>query len=121
MRPGVAYDLVSVQTYEAALWADKGWTFGGWQFRPPTGEVLKDGKLVTTLTETEAETLNVLIKAAPLPLPRRTVVEEMRRMNCYWHADTVKTVVSRLRAKLGQRVIVTESRGYRFNPEAWLL
>ena len=94
--------------------------FGRWRFRATTGAVLYDGEPVTRLTETESETLDLLIRAYPLPVPRDVLIQEMRRVECYGNINTIKVVIRRLRHKLGDRVVSTHAWGYRFNPEDWL-
>ena len=102
------------------FWESRAIRFGEFEFRPETGEVRESGNVVARLSETESETLMVLIKVYPLPIPRRGLVREMQRIGCYWHPDTVKVVVSRLRSKLGARIIETHARGYLFTPDVWL-
>jgi DNA-binding response OmpR family regulator len=103
-----------------SFWANRSHRFGAYEFRPETGEVLVEGEVVAQLTETEAETFNVLIRVYPLPVPRRRLVEEMRRLGCYWHIDTAKVVIARIRTKLGPGIIETHSRGYLFSPRFWV-
>ncbi len=103
-----------------SFWSTRAHRFGTYEFRPETGEVLVDGVAHAQLTETEAETFNVLIRVYPLPVPRRRLVEEMRRLGCYWHIDTAKVVVARIRHKLGAGIIETHPRGYLFNPTYWV-
>ena len=103
-----------------SFWATRAHHFGRYEFRPETGEVLLDGVVAAQLTETEAETFNVLIRVYPLPVPRRRLVQEMRRLGCYWHIDTAKVVVARIRSKLGAGIIETHPRGYLFSPGQWV-
>jgi DNA-binding response OmpR family regulator len=103
-----------------SFWSTRAHRFGAYEFRPETGEVLHDGAPFAQLTETEAETFNVLIRVYPLPVPRRRLVEEMRRLGCYWHIDTAKVVVARIRHKLGAGSIETHPRGYLFTPAYWI-
>jgi DNA-binding response OmpR family regulator len=103
-----------------SFWSNRAHRFGAYEFRPETGEVLRAGLPCAQLTETEAETFNVLIRVYPLPLPRRRLVEEMRRLGCYWHVDTAKVVVARIRSKLGAGIIETHPRGYLFSPAFWI-
>jgi DNA-binding response OmpR family regulator len=103
-----------------AFWSSRAYRFGPYEFRPETGEVLCDGAVQAQLTETEAETFNVLIRVYPLPVPRRKLVQEMRRLGCYWHIDTAKVVIARIRTKLGAGIIETHPRGYLFSPEFWV-
>jgi DNA-binding response OmpR family regulator len=109
-----------LDTANRAFWSSRAYRFGAYEFRPETGEVLVDGAVTAHLTETEAETFNVLIKVYPLPVPRRKLVEEMRRMGCYWHIDTAKVVIARIRTKLGAGIIETHPRGYLFSPRFWV-
>jgi len=102
------------------FWSTRAHRFGPYEFRPETGEVLHDGAVHAQLTETEAETFNVLIRVYPLPVPRRRLVQEMRRLGCYWHIDTAKVVVARIRTKLGPGIIETHPRGYLFSPQFWI-
>jgi len=98
-------------------WRDHGFTFGDWQFRVGSGEVWAGGVCVAHLTETESETLAVIVRAWPQSVPRKGIVREMARVECYWHVDTCKVVVRRLRGKLGAGIIETVGqRGYRFVP-----
>lgn len=110
----------ALDTANRAFWSSRAYRFGSYEFRPETGEVLVDGAVTAHLTETEAETFNVLIKVYPLPVPRRKLVEEMRRTGCYWHIDTAKVVIARIRAKLGAGIIETHPRGYLFSPQFWV-
>ena len=103
-----------------AFWSSRAYRFGAYEFRPETGEVLQDGAVRAQLTETEAETFNVLIRVYPLPVPRTKLVQEMRRLGCYWHIDTAKVVIARIRTKLGAGIISTHPRGYLFTPEFWV-
>lgn len=102
------------------FWSARAIRFGEFEFRPETGEVRERGIVVARLSETESETLMVLIKVYPLPIPRRGLVREMQRIGCFWHPDTAKVVVSRLRSKLGPAIIETHARGYLFTPDVWL-
>ena len=79
---------------DRSFWAHRAHRFGPYEFRPETGEVLREGAVMAQLTETEAETFNVLIRVYPLPVPRRKLVQEMRRLGCYWHIDTAKVVIA---------------------------
>lgn len=111
-----AQELIAQYAYRLASQV----RFGEFEFRPETGEVLERGVVVARLSETESETLMVLIKVYPLPIPRQGIVREMRRIGCYWHPDTAKVVVSRLRSKLGAAIIETHTRGYLFTPDVWM-
>lgn len=111
MEPGT-YDRKSL----TAMLTVGSYRFGGWVFNPETGDVFENGKLKTRLTETESETLKLLVSSYPLPITRARVVNRMRILEVYWCIDTVKVVIMRLRRKLGQELIQTQARGYRFNP-----
>lgn len=120
MKPGV-YDRAALGAAEADFWAASSYTFGTWQFRPVTGEVWKDGKVVLRLTVAEAETLKAIVAVYPLAISRPHILDRMVAMEVYWNPDTVKVIVRKLRAKLGEDLIVTvPQRGYRFNPAAVL-
>lgn len=113
-------DPQALADVDRSFWSSRAHRFGPYEFRPETGEVLMQGSLHAQLTETEAETLNVLIRVYPLPVPRRRLVQEMRRLGCYWHIDTAKVVISRIRVKLGAGIIETHPRGYLFSPRYWV-
>jgi DNA-binding response OmpR family regulator len=98
-------------------WVSRSHRFGSYEFRPSTGEVVAQNDVTTFLTESEAETLHLLIVAYPLPVPRSRIIQEMRRIECYGHVDTTEVVVARLRRKLGSAIISTHPRGYQFNAE----
>ena len=97
--------------------AANSYRFGEWEFVPALGEVSWSGEVVARLGETESETLLLLIAAHPLPASVRAVVRAMAKRGAYWHPDTVKVIISRLRAKLGAALIRTTGRGYVFVPE----
>lgn len=113
-------DRATLTLVRERFWDSRAVRFGEFEFRPETGEVLERGVVVARLSETESETLMVLIKVYPLPIPRQGLVREMRRIGCYWHPDTAKVVVSRLRSKLGAAIIETHTRGYLFTPDVWM-
>ncbi len=113
-------DQATLSLATERFWNARAVRFGAFEFRPETGEVLQRGTVVARLSETESETLMVLIRVYPLPIPRRGLVREMQRIGCYWHPDTAKVVVSRLRSKLGPEIIETHARGYLFTPDVWL-
>ena len=103
-------------TRRGKLAQSDGHRFGLWRFTPATGAILVNGTLVARLTETEAETLDLLIRAYPLALSRQALINEMRRVECYYSIETVKVVIRRLRRKLGRRIVLTHAWGYRFDP-----
>ena len=113
-------DQATMARARERFWDSRAIRFGEFEFRPETGEVRERGAVVARLSETESETLMVLIRVYPLPIPRRGLVREMQRIGCYWHPDTAKVVVSRLRSKLGAKIIETHARGYLFTPDVWL-
>jgi len=117
MKPGT---YVTQEEIENA-WRELGaFRFATWEFLPDTGDVRVNGKVHYRLSETEAETLKVLINAFPMPVTVKQVIKRMRLTGTYWNSDTVKVIVSRLRARLTPEIIETIPRGYRFNPEAVL-
>ena len=103
-----------------AYWVEHAHHLGVYEFRPATGEVLASGRVLAHLNEAESETLNLLINAYPLPVPRARLIHEMRRIGCYCNPDTTKAVVRRIRKKLGAAAVSTHARGYQFNAEYWM-
>ena len=83
---------------------DTSYRFGEWEFRASVDEVW-DGRreAVILLTGRQSFILKQLIAAWPASVPK-----------------SEKMTISRLRAKLGRDLIVSDRRGYRFSPEAVL-
>lgn len=104
MKTGVYADAEDVKLAEAEHWREHGYTFGGWQFLPETGEVRRNGWRVCQLSSGHADLLQRLIEAHPAYLPL---------------GDTEKVHVYRIRRAIGHDAIVAvRTWGYRFNPEA---
>lgn len=104
MKPGVYSDTEDTKLAEAEFWRDRGFTFGGWQFLPETGEVRRNGWRVCQLTSAHAEMLAWLIDAHPAYVP----ISEDR-----------KKLIWGLRRAIGRDAIVAvRTWGYKFNPEA---
>ena len=99
MKPG-AYDRASL----SEMIQETSYRFGKWEFRAAVGEVW-DGRRETVVLLTSVQTylLQQLIAAWPASVPK-----------------SEKMTISRLRAKLGRDLIVSDRRGYRFSPEAVL-
>ena len=101
MKPGT-YDRASL----AAELAATSYRFGAWEFRPVVCEVWDVRReTAVLLTTTQSELLKRLIQEFPMYVPK---------------LQNQKQVIYALRAKLGGGVIVSDRRGYRFNPEAIL-
>lgn len=104
MRAGIYEDAEAVKSAEARYWAEHGFRFGGWEFRPDTGEVLRNGWRVCHLTATHAAALQELIEAHPAYVP----ISE----------DKKKTIWGLRRAIGRDAIVAVRTWGYRFNPDA---
>lgn len=104
MKTGVYVDAESVKLAEAEYWREHGYTFGGWQFLPETGEVRRNGWRVCHLSSGHADLLRQLIDAHPAYVPL---------------GEGTKKTIWGLRRAIGRDAIVAvRTWGYCFNPEA---
>ncbi len=107
MEVGTYTDLAAVRVVEDKYWRDSAVRFGDWEFRPAVCEVWNHkSETVIMLTIDQAYILKRLIAAWP------EFVHPSK--------DVSKTLIKRLRARIGVALIPIDRRGYRFNPEAVL-
>ncbi len=83
--------------------ANSCYQFGDYEFDPGSGRLLRDGVLVT-LQPKPARLLNVLLKAAPEPVTREALFEQLWSHSAVAHREAgLNTCVGQLRRALGDK------------------
>jgi DNA-binding response OmpR family regulator len=108
-----------LREYRERIWAQNMYTFLGFRFLWVTGQVWLGDVECRRLSEVEADVLHTLIKAWPMPLTTKQLVQNLS-VETVAGPEEMKVWISRVRRKIGVPGIIVSAPGwgYSFNPEA---
>lgn len=86
------------------------YSFGDWSL-DSIRMIVRDGDTMMRISHQQCEVLCALLEALPSPVPTADLARA-----AFMNPETVKTIIRRLRVRIGSNRIVTNRGGYEFVP-----